>query len=216
MPERRLPTSQRELETLEAQGFWLAITLVSKCTKDRTCAMDTTMLCAIHREIFQFAMPGIGGRYRIAGEDIKKLHFLIPPPGRMVAQRMLEFGKELDAKIASIPLKPKTKRKDTYLKWVHRVVEVAAWTQHQIVAIHPFSNGNGRTARLFTNLILQSYGLPGSRVRFEKEDKDAYLNALAQIDKACDYSQLINLILRAMADQQQQIRDRYKKQLRRQ
>jgi Fic/DOC family len=40
------------------------------------------------------------------------------------------------------------------------VIELAGWAHAQWVRIHPFANGNGRTARLWANLILMRYGLP--------------------------------------------------------
>lgn len=40
------------------------------------------------------------------------------------------------------------------------VVELAAWAHSEWVRIHPFVNGNGRTARLLTNAILMRYSLP--------------------------------------------------------
>lgn len=40
------------------------------------------------------------------------------------------------------------------------VIELAAWAHSEWVRIHPFANGNGRTARLLTNAILMRYGLP--------------------------------------------------------
>ena len=40
------------------------------------------------------------------------------------------------------------------------VIELAAWTHSEWVRIHPFSNGNGRTARMLTNAVLMRYGLP--------------------------------------------------------
>lgn len=40
------------------------------------------------------------------------------------------------------------------------VVELAAWTHTEWVRIHPFRNGNGRTARMLANAILMRYGLP--------------------------------------------------------
>jgi hypothetical protein len=40
------------------------------------------------------------------------------------------------------------------------VIELAAWAHAQWVRIHPFANGNGRTARAWANLILMRYGLP--------------------------------------------------------
>lgn len=40
------------------------------------------------------------------------------------------------------------------------IIELAAWTHSEWVRIHPFRNGNGRTARMLTNAILMRYGLP--------------------------------------------------------
>jgi Fic/DOC family len=40
------------------------------------------------------------------------------------------------------------------------VIELAAWAHSEWVRIHPFSNGNGRTARILTNAILMRYGQP--------------------------------------------------------
>lgn len=39
-------------------------------------------------------------------------------------------------------------------------IALAAWAHSEWVRIHPFSNGNGRTARTLTNAILMRYGLP--------------------------------------------------------
>lgn len=40
------------------------------------------------------------------------------------------------------------------------VIELAAWTHSGWVRIHPFANGNGRTSRIWANLILLRYGMP--------------------------------------------------------
>ena len=40
------------------------------------------------------------------------------------------------------------------------VIELAAWTHSEWVRIHPFRNGNGRSARILSNAILMRYGLP--------------------------------------------------------
>jgi fido (protein-threonine AMPylation protein) len=40
------------------------------------------------------------------------------------------------------------------------VVELCAWAHAEWVRIHPFANGNGRTARLWANSIAMRYGLP--------------------------------------------------------
>jgi cell filamentation protein len=38
------------------------------------------------------------------------------------------------------------------------VAELLAYIHHRLVAIHPFTNGNGRAARLVTDLLAYNYG----------------------------------------------------------
>ena len=40
------------------------------------------------------------------------------------------------------------------------VIDLCAWTHSEWVRIHPFANGNGRTARLWANFVAMRYGLP--------------------------------------------------------
>jgi Fic family protein len=40
------------------------------------------------------------------------------------------------------------------------IIEVCAWAHAKWVRIHPFANGNGRTARLWVNSLASRYGLP--------------------------------------------------------
>ncbi|MDN5836036.1 MAG: Fic family protein, partial [Nitrosospira sp.] len=54
----------------------------------------------------------------------------------------------------------------------HVIVEVCAWAHAEWVRIHPFANGNGRTARLWANSLAMRYGLPpfvGVRPRPESD-----------------------------------------------
>jgi hypothetical protein len=56
------------------------------------------------------------------------------------------------------------------------VIDLCAWTHAEWVRIHPFGNGNGRTARIWANALLMRYGLPcattiksaGSSVNFSR------------------------------------------------
>lgn len=43
---------------------------------------------------------------------------------------------------------------------LNAVIELAAWVHAEWVRIHPFANGNGRTARIWTAFIAMRYGLP--------------------------------------------------------
>jgi hypothetical protein len=40
------------------------------------------------------------------------------------------------------------------------VIDLAAWAHAEWLRIHPFANGNGRTARLWANCLFMRYGLP--------------------------------------------------------
>lgn len=71
-------------------------------------------------------------------------------------------------------------------------VELAAEAHYRLVTIHPFVDGNGRTARLLMNMILMMQGFPPAIIR--KRDRLAYITALekAQIGGSKDaYLKLI-------------------------
>jgi len=69
-------------------------------------------------------------------------------------------------------------RKNTIKNSVE-AVELACWFHLEYITIHPFYDGNGRTARIFTNLILIAYGLPPLYIK--EEELNAYYQYLADI-----------------------------------
>ena len=75
--------------------------------------------------------------------------------------------------------------------------EIAAKMHHRLVAVHPFENGNGRWARLVTNLYLHKNGQPLIQWPtdpdfVEKVFRPQYLAALKSADKG-DYKPLLKL-----------------------
>ena len=72
-----------------------------------------------------------------------------------------------------------------FAEWLGAAADTpeTAFTAHRrLVAIHPFNDGNGRTARLLMNLILIRGAYPPVAVR--PEDRPAYVAALQQ-SQAC-------------------------------
>ena len=58
----------------------------------------------------------------------------------------------------------------------YNVVELAAIAHHELVRIHPFVDGNGRAARLLTNLMLMRKGYP--LVIIKKTERKKYFDVL--------------------------------------
>ena len=74
-------------------------------------------------------------------------------------------------------------------------VALAAQAHHKLVAIHPFIDGNGRTARLVMNLVLFRYGYPPTVIM--RVNRRQYYQVLMQAD--VDRSQgLVNFVGRAV------------------
>lgn len=66
-------------------------------------------------------------------------------------------------------------------------VEIATRLHHKAVEIHPFLNGNGRWARLLTNIYLKNHGLPivswdESNLQEPSDLREIYLAALRSAD----------------------------------
>jgi len=77
--------------------------------------------------------------------------------------------------------------------------EIAVRFHHRLVFIHPFVNGNGRHARLMTDLLLEKeLGRPrfswgGSKLESQGEVRDAYIRALRAADRR-DYMPLLAFV----------------------
>lgn len=70
-------------------------------------------------------------------------------------------------------------------------IVVAAIAHHEFVKIHPFKDGNGRTARILLNLILLKKGFPICNIR--REERPAYYDALSLADNG-HYEPIIEIV----------------------
>ncbi len=107
----------------------------------------------LHRRIVARSQPEIGGIYstlprRIAGSPV------VLPNAAKIPQLMKDYG-----------------------EWLAKATPEPATTfdpHFRLVAIHPFGDGNGRTARLLMNLLLLREEYPPVAVR--PEDRKEYLD----------------------------------------
>lgn len=67
-----------------------------------------------------------------------------------------------------------------YEKKDKQAILIAAEFHYRFICVHPFDDGNGRTARILMNFILMQYGYPP--VVIKTEDKENYFAALRQAD----------------------------------
>lgn len=108
-------------------------------------------------------------------------------PAVEVPGRLISFEKELrdrvDALDNAIPLgsRPTTQADND------AVLAVSAWTHGEWIRIHPFVNGNGRTARAWVLWLALRYGLPPFIRLHPRPDDDAYRRAASvQMDPGYD------------------------------
>lgn len=77
------------------------------------------------------------------------------------------------------------------------IVEITARIHHRLVQIHPFENGNGRWARMVTNIYLKKKGFepiqwPEEQMFIANEFREKYIKTLKAADLH-DYQPLIKL-----------------------
>ena len=121
-------------------------------------------VCELHRRIVARSQPEIAGIYsrnprRIAGSPV-----VFPNPAK-IPLLMEEFG--------------------AWLKDAEPAPSSAFEAHYRLAAIHPFADGNGRTARLLMNLLLIRGGYPPVSVR--PEDRKTYLDGLERASLAEDF-----------------------------
>jgi Fic family protein len=87
---------------------------------------------------------------------------------------------------------------ETYFDWLfsektgHPLI-IAAEAHTRFVSIHPFIDGNGRTARLIMNLILLQRGFPPLIIK--NKDRASYLDAIEDWQQNNNEDAFYNLII---------------------
>lgn len=179
-------------DKIEASGLMAAARFCKKLLKQDT-AVSIDIVYQLHSILFKKCQSDIAGKLRRC--EFKKLYRHLPPPASEVPRLMYQFGVEL-----------KEKSKKTKIDYdngdeidkIRKIVLFAAWASYKISYIHPFTDGNGRTARLMLNFILEKYGLPP--IIITTKARNQYLKALSQIDIAGDYEPFVKIILNGIKD----------------
>ncbi len=179
-------------EHLEATNTAAALDFIKSQIKRKPSELKEKDVLKIHEIILSGISKEDAGLYRRVPVRISGSAVVLPNP-RKVQNLMDEFFSWL--------------KKETKL----HAVELAAEAHYRLVTIHPFIDGNGRTARLLMNMILMMRGFPPAIIR--KNDRLAYISSLeksqlahAEKNSKTDYFKLIaaavdrslNIYLRAV------------------
>ncbi len=143
---------------LEAIDHYDAIRYVRDLAR-RSETLTETDLSNLHRLVMLRSDPEIAGRYADQGRYV-----------------LTDSGRHTFPSPAEIPA-----LMGDFTVWLSGAANTPenAFTAHRrLVDIHPFNDGNGRSARLLMNLILIRGGYPPVAVR--PMDREAYLLALQQ------------------------------------
>ena len=163
-------------ETLEAKNHPAAMALVESLVAAKSEINESAVL-----QVHKLIMSGVvedAGRYRTARVRIAGANFM-PPASSEVGTKMNELLTWLK------------ENPDEYTP-----IELAAVFHHRFVQIHPFTEGNGRTARLLMNAILMNSGYPFIAT-VSTQDRSRYLKTLMEADSG-NASASVNFIARCV------------------
>lgn len=162
-------------DVLEIKGHDEAITPILKLGKGEV-RLSETRIKEIHRQIMHEDDPekkakiGIWKTEHNCLINYKGENFEFLPPNE-VPERIHKLLNETNAAIDAIFRKKKN---------APHPIDVALNFHLEYVFIHPFYDGNGRTARILTNLLLISFGYPPFWVK-DGSERDAYSQHLGDV-----------------------------------
>jgi len=161
-------------EHLEAINHSKALEFIHHLTDKKPQQISTDEILAIHKIILTQIDDDNAGKYRTVMVRISGSQVILPN-----ALKVPELMKDFI----------------TWLKITEKdhPAKIAAEAHLKLVTIHPFVDGNGRTARLLMNLILMQGGYPPAIIRVE--DRLAYIKSLEKAQMTGDTKDYEKLIL---------------------
>jgi Fic family protein len=153
-----------------------------------------------HRDAILFLESVVGRQEKISEWNIKNLHQIILKEidhlnaGKYRMENVLISGaKHIPPDYLMVPVQMQSLVYEDNKEWIHYHPVVRAALLHgEFVKIHPFIDGNGRTARLLLNLVLMSNGYPP--IVIKKESRLAYYEALDTAHTTLNYFKFVQLI----------------------
>lgn len=155
-----------------------------------------------HQQAINFVEDLVGQKIHISAFNVRQIHKLVMTG---IDNKNTGTYRETPVRIAGVDhIPPKAWQIPSLMAawddWLVQAlaelhpVETAALAHHRLAAIHPFLDGNGRTARLVMNLVLMLQDYPP--VVIERVIRKGYYRVLAQADGG-RYEPMVNFVGRA-------------------
>ena len=165
-------------EHLEAINHAQAINFIKEIARKKPATITTDDILAIHKIILQKIDDRNAGAFR------------------KIAIRTLG-STTIFPNYAKVPL-----LMIDFMQWLQTTHDhpaiIGALAHFKLVSIHPFVDGNGRTARLLMNLILLQHGYPIAIVK--QAHRSAYINAIETARTTENFTDFYILILHAVEE----------------
>lgn len=162
----------------EAKNLSEALDFMEEVAVSRNTPILINDLRQIHALILKDIEDDFAGRYRTGKVCISGSEYT-PPQAHLIPQQMEDLGKY-------IALVTESDTVDTDLP-----ILCASAAHAWLAQIHPFVDGNGRTARILMNLILMRHGYPVCIIT--REDRLRYYHALEE-SQVGDLTPLVELV----------------------
>jgi len=167
LPTKLGLTDPEKIAEEEYRGF-LRAEIKFESELDSITTFDWELLSSIHK-------TALGHLYEFAGKlrqvNLSKGGFMFPA-AKFLQSVVKEFEETF---LKSIP--------DSFEDYEHLIEHIAP-LHAELLFIHPFREGNGRTARLFVDLIALKSGF--ERFNFENIDEKKMVNYIAAVQSAAD------------------------------
>ncbi len=167
-------TDEEAIHNAEFEGFLTAEILFTENLTSKT-KFTVKYICDIHRTALK-ELDSFAGHFRSV--NISKGGFVFPA-GRFIPDNMRIFEEEI---LSHLP--------DYYTDRQGLIKDIAK-VHGELLFIHPFREGNGRTARILANLMARKQGHTG--LNFRRVNFDEYIIAVQQVARK-DYSRMEEII----------------------
>lgn len=168
---------KKEIDKAEFEGLLYAeLKLANTLSKETNFTINyiKRIHCLAFKDIYAFA-----GKYRTV--NVSKNGFLFPS-AQFLPKSMADFDVEILKK-----LQDQCTDRDL-------LIEDIATVHAELLFIHPFREGNGRTARILANLMARKQGFKS--LNFEKIDENIFPDYVSAVQVAAkkDYKPMVKII----------------------